>query len=357
MTTKVKGTTSRKNRKSESINASVINLASVNVSAPAGAGVSAGGIAPLASGASGSPAPHKSKQDINSQIDAAVMMEDAKIIELRAKIVRHFAAPEWSGAAAVRSALAGLGLDAEQVEAAVAAAARKSGIDLSPRFCSAARVLAVVRRYYQREFENLCGCSFASIWSYYRAAGSSRAVTFAPLLSNTLIASNSIESDFVCASVLASGASASAVVSAVFSFRHLAAFRNSVAAAVAADNKDLDNQLDNVVRCSLRLGYSWGAIATKLISRFAAVPASDDQDIKRINKNLARLLDKVAHIDNRIIVAYPSISDIDTAGGFFIPRAASLPASGVSAKVRKMWAVRARLLSCVDTLNSMLSLA
>lgn len=354
MTTKVKGTTSRKNRKSESVNAGNINLASINASAPAGAGCSAGGVAPIASGSAGSPAPHKVKQDSNSQIDAAVMLEDAKVIELRSRIAKHFAAPEWVGAAAVRSALAGLGLDAEQVEAAVAAAARKSGVDLSPRFCSAARVLAVIRRYYQRDFENLCGCSFASLWAYYRAAGSSRAVTFASRLSNSLITSDSAESDFVSATPLAAGASASAVTAAVLSFRHLAKFRNSVAAAVAADNLELDNALDAVVRRALRLGYSWGAIATKLISRFEAVPVADASDAKRLRKNLASVWASLRGVEAAIVLAAPAgaFGAIEIDGGFVFPSA--LPASA-PAKVRKLWAKRLRYLSSISTLETLLN--
>ena len=62
----------------------------------------------------------------------------------------------------------------------------------------------------------------------------------------------------------------------------------------------------------------------------------------------------LAAVSAAVVVRCIAVSDIDTSGDFVINRGATLPKSA-GAKVRKLWAKRANLLSSVDTLNSLIS--
>lgn len=344
----------RGSRKSQSVNvaAGVAGVVSSAVaSAVAGSATSHETAVAVASGAA---APASVPAGRASDVAGVMDVNEIKVIELRQKISAHFAAPEWSGAAAVRAALAAAGVEmsSEMIEAAVAAAARKSGVDLSPLPCSVARVLAVIRSYYKKEFESVCGCSFETIRAYYRENGG-RAVSFSSLLPASLVSADSLEQDFIGCSAVPAGASASAVAASVLSFRAVASFRAALAAAVASARSNYFAALAAAFRAGAKLGYSVKEMQLHIEETSVSVSASDRSDEKRLTRSLSRSLVSLAALDARIMVLCPAVADIDTSGAFFIPASASLPASA-PAKVRKMWAKRARLLSAAATLRALL---
>lgn len=169
MTTNAKVSATKKSAKNVKVNANdlhgVVNAAGAAVGAPSGAGVTAGGSgAGLTSPAVGDRQPNRARQNGNSQIEAAVIRESWDYAKLKSALCRCFDAPEWSGAAAVRAALSGVeGMTAEMVEGAVLAAAKKSGIDLSPLPCSVSDVLALVRGRFAAAWSAVVGCSVDEI--------------------------------------------------------------------------------------------------------------------------------------------------------------------------------------------------
>jgi hypothetical protein len=374
--------TLRKSRKSEVVNASameqVINVAAA-VAAPAGASVGAAvgsDIIGLSVGGNGVGLNHENsgapaggaavrggvgRVSGADQLNNHIIRDDSDLAlgAFRSKVAAHFAAPEWSGAAAVRAALAPLGLDDEQVNAAVAAAARKSGLDLSPRFCSIPRVLAVIRANYRNEFNRVCGCSFDACLNFFRNAlsGGERVGTYAASLPASLIQPNSKESEFIRCQPLAPDASAYAVVGAVLSFRWVAEFRRGLAAACAAARSTASNNLDNAVRCGRLLGWSRSDFLALVAERWDAVNLLDDKQARKLSASLSRQLLALAAVDARLVVALPACSDIDTSGAFVVADGYTLPSVGVPARVRKLWVARTRLLSTIATLSGLLRLA
>ena len=356
MTTKVKS--SHTSKSARRVNSATVNAASVSISAPAGAGSTAGGVAPIKSGAVS--ISHKvAKESINDRLAAAAAMnEDYKVTELRTKIAACFAAPEWSGAAAVRAALSGLGLNEEQIQAAVAAAARKSGVDLSAPAVSVARVLAVVRRSFRREFEQVVGCSFATLLSYYRGAAlpaGSAGFSWSLALPLSLVVADSEESDFVTCSRLAAGSSAAAVVAGLLSFRWLVSYRRTFVAAGAAARKDLNDAIVNVVRSARRLGLTADWLHTTITKQWEVVPQNDEKERRRLNRSLDTQTKRLANINYRLMVVCPAICEVDTSGDFFVSAAAVLPA-GAGRAARRLFALRRKIESNISTLRGLLSL-
>ena len=145
--------------KKEKVNASEINLASVNVSAPAGSGLTAGGAGRGSVLPAVGAATHKVRQNSNSQTENAIIRETWDYQRLKSALCAHFAAPEWEGASAVRAALAGVpGMTSEMIEGAVLAAARRSGVDLTPPVCRIGDVLALIHGRYSGAWSAVVGC-------------------------------------------------------------------------------------------------------------------------------------------------------------------------------------------------------
>lgn len=356
MTTKVKSSaTSRKGRNvSENVNVSnmvqVINAAS-SIAAPAGIGVTAGGAsAGSRSAAVGGAAPAKVRNSFNAQLSAAVVREDdVKLLAFRSKIASNWAAPEWSGAAALRGVLAGSGLSEEQINAAVAAAGRKSGECLDAVTPTINDVCEYIRTNYSKEFETLCGCAVP-------AASAVRCYSYSPLSVSTITADSDIN-DYIITSAVPAGASASAVVAAVLSVRVLVDIRRRIAAARSAARNDLKSAAAALVRRAGRLGVSSAVLGRYLRLLAVAVPAADNKERERLATNLARCGASLRNIENNIVLSSPAglfgaaAPIADDFGGWCFP--ASLPASA-PAKIRKLWAKRVRLLSSVSTLETLL---
>jgi len=177
MTTKVKGSTAKRSARKVNANElqNVVN-AGAAVAAPAGVGVTAGGAG------RGSVLPavgsiyNKVRQSSDDQINAAVARECWDYAKLKSALCGCFAAPEWSGAAAVRAALAGVpGMTLEMIEGAVMAAARRSGVDLTPPVCRIGDVLALIHGRYSGAWSAVVGCPAdeltADVCKVYNAEG------------------------------------------------------------------------------------------------------------------------------------------------------------------------------------------
>ena len=362
MTTNVKSSATSRKGRSNRVNSASVNVASVSISAPAGAGSTAGGVAPISSGAA-VPAAHKSaKENTNDKLAAALALgggvDDVKVVALRSAIASHFSTPEWSGAAAVRAALAGLGLNDEQVNAAVAAAARKSGVDLSAPAVSVARVLTVIRRYYRREFEQVCGCSFATAINFYRSAclpAGSAGFSWSLSLPLSLVVAGSAAADFVSTVSLPAGSSAAAVIAGVLSFRNYVAFRRSLAVAMSGARRDIINRLELVVRDAQRLGLTSDWLAGVTSSLWSSVPAADDVETRRMLRSLGTQQKRLNSFNYRLMCACPAVCEVDTSGDFFVPASAVLPA-GAGRAAGRLFAGRARVLSNIATLRGLLAL-
>lgn len=341
MTTKIKVSTAKKSAKvsKSELNAVVSSAAGV-VSAPAGAGVTAGGAAAgSVLPAVGGGVTAKVRQSGSDQLQASIVREDdVKLSGLRARIASHFALPEWSGAATLRASLLPLVesgvMSNEQYDAVVAAAARKAGV-IAP-CCSVARVLAVVRAHYLKDFESVCGCSFDSVRAYYKKNGCS-AVAFSLLLPLGSVRANSVQSDYVGAAAVAAGASASAVVSAVLSFRFLAAFRFAVSAAVSAAKVNVRNNLANCWRDASRLGMSFDDVRMMLEEIAYYVSEVDNKQRNQLQRNHDYAWRNINEINDAILAA-------GGAGG-----------ASVSAKVNKLLAKRTRFESVVATTARLLA--
>lgn len=166
MKTTKNGRTAHNGTRNEKVSANevaqVVNAAAV--AAPGGAGVTAGG----AGRASVLPAVgttyNKVRQSSNSQIEASFSRECWDYAKLKTALCGCFAAPEWSGAAAVRAALAGVpGMTDEMIEGAVLAAARRSGVDLTPPPCTIDDVLSLIHGRYAAAWSAVVGCAAADL--------------------------------------------------------------------------------------------------------------------------------------------------------------------------------------------------
>ena len=289
---------------------------------------------------------------------ASAVMDDAeiKVIELRAKIASKWAAPEWSGAAALRALLASSGLSSDQIEAAVAGAARKSGEDLTAVCPSVSEVCEYINTNYANEFKTLCGCSVP-------AASAVRVYSYSNLSVSTITADSDIN-DYLVISSVPAGASASAVVAAVMSVRVLVDIKRRFAAARAAARNDFKNMMSSAARRALRLGVSPAVAARYFSYLLNAVPAADATEEKRLRKNLSSCWAALRSCENRIVLAGGRGALSDGCGGWCFPAAglvAVLPAGAsassavAAAKVRKLWAKRVRLLSDIETIDMLLS--
>jgi hypothetical protein len=274
--------------------------------------------------------------------------KEIQLMAFRSKIASRWAAPEWSGAAALRAQLVAIGgLSDEQIKAAVAAAGRKSGEDLDAVTPSIEEVTEYIRTNFAKEFKSLCGCAVP-------AASAVRNYSYTNLSLATITADSNI-SDYYTAAALPAGLSASGLVAAVLSVRVLVDVKRRFAAARAAARNDFKTCMCGAARRASRLGVPAAVAARYFSFLLGAVPAADASEEKRLNKNLASCWASLRTVENSLVLAAPAgaFGAIeDNFGGWCFP--ASLPASA-PAKCRKLWARRVRLLSDINTINALLA--
>lgn len=279
----------------------VVSAAADVVDVPVGSGVECGGSAAITSGLSEEPTAHQSaRESINDKLAASLAMgDDFKLLALRSAICSHFAAPEWARADELRAALSPLGLSDEAINAAILTAARKEGVNLSPIRCTVGRVLAVVRRYYKREFENLIGKSFETVCEYYRNGGF--VGSYSLRLPLSLVRADSVSTDFLDSCALPADASAASVASAVLSLRFFFSFNFSLEGAKSAARVNLRNHLADVWRSASRLGLSVDDVVNELRDVAEYVTVSDRKERTQLTRNLENAWRNYNEINDEIL--------------------------------------------------------
>lgn len=345
MTTRKKGITTKK------VKVENVNLSGVNVSAPSGVGVTSVTSAAVAVGSSGVAAPAKVRNNFTSQLENSLTMEgaDIKLVELRTRIASRWAAPRFEDSAdytAVVAAVAALPTDIKDraINGARLAWLARPENQASP--CTLSDVIEEINTNYSNEFSAACGCPCPSV-------ADARIYSLTALSVTTITADSNIN-DYVITRSIPSGLSATAMVAAVMTIRHIVTIKSAIRAAVAAARCDLFNAAEMVARKALRLGVSMDVLTRYMSIKMSAVNVADDREIKRLTRNLERCTRDLAAVSAAVVVRCIAVSDVDTSGDFIINRGATLPKSA-SAKVRKLWAKRANLLSSVDTLKTLIS--
>ena len=221
------------------------------------------------------------------------------------KLGGFFAAKEWTGSAAetVRASLDGMFtsgiINEEQKEMMWRAAAKNAGVDLSAPCVSAGRVLAVVRREgLIPEMVSLVGMSFAKIREHIAAHGLNN-YTFR--LGVGAIRSNSDINDFVDVVHVASGSSASAVISALLSLSNFVDFNKRLSAAKSSDRSDYSQFISLAVRLGKRLGYDLDRVINDVRYDFNTCSTSDYKERKQLRKNLASATSTINECNDLIL--------------------------------------------------------
>lgn len=350
MATKTKKETSangRGSRKSETKNAvnelqQVINNASSAVADAVEAGasapeISAAGVisSSVAAGAvaAGAASVAAVPSGRASSAVAVLLDDDVKINAFRAAVCSHFAAPEWARAAELRALLAPAGLSSEAIESAIITAAKKEGVNLAPLRCSVPRALAVIRRYYKKEFETLTGKNFDAVIDYYKNGGVIGSYSLRLPLS--LVRADSVSTNFLACVPLSGDASAAAVVSSLLSLRFFFSFAFALEGAKSAAKCALRSHLSDCWRAAVRLGLSLDDVMSELKDISYYVDGSDHKERTQLRKNLAHAWANINQLNDEILLA----------GGAEGDRAA---------KVAKLLAKRARFSSVVATCETLL---
>ena len=331
MTTRVKNETSAKVRgsrvKSEKVSAkdlqTVVN--SVVVSSPAGSGVGSGASgsgnsAPVVGVGSSSASSIRAKRmDLRAKLENSLIFEGLKLScgvrDFSQKLGVFFAAKEWTGTAAdtVRTSLSGMleagVINQDQFEMMWKAAAKNAGVDLSAPAVSAARVLAVVRREgLVPELVSLVGMSFNNIRKHIKEHGLNDYVW---RLGVGAIRSNSDINDFLTVSPVASGSSASSVISALLSLSNFVDFNTRLSTAKTSDRSDYSQFIGLAVRLGKRLGYDIDRVLYDVKYEFNTCSTSDYKERKQLEKNLASAVATINE-SNDIILSLGGVTVLDS---------------------------------------------
>jgi len=312
----------RGSRKSEKVSAKDLQMVvnGVSVSAPAGSGVgsaASGSVnsAPVVGvGSSSASSRRAARLDMRAKLESSLRFEGFKLSrgvrELSADIVSNFAAPEWSEKEKTENALRATFPDwsDEMINAAVAGAAKKAGLDLSAPACTVGRVLVVIRRSYLKEFVSLVGMSFAAVVAHIRENGLNN---YSWRLSVSVVRSNSVLSDFVDSVPVAAGASASAVVAALLSLREVSEFNRRLSAARSSDRFDYTTYIGLAVRLAKRLGYDMDRVLSDVRRDYNYSSTSDHKERKQLRANLEKAVARINGA-NDLILSLGGVTVLDT---------------------------------------------
>ena len=357
MSTKVKNETTRANgrgsRKNSKVNekelTTVIN--SISVSAPDGSGLSDGSTvctsSPVGVGSSSGSVGRAARMDARAKLENSVIMEsinESSVRDLTAKIVSFFSAPEWSEYQTTLDTLRATfpNWNDEQINAAVRAAAKNSGVDLTAPACSVARVLVVIRNNFLKEFVSLVGMSFAAVRDHIRKNGVN---TYSWRLSCGAVLPNSDINDFVLSESLTPDFSPSALVGGLLSLRVVSDYNRRLSAARSDARIDFRNNLANVVRYALQLGLSDGEISAELADMKTYVSTVDTTARKRLENNRASAIATINEC-NDLILSLGGASLLDVAG----------TPSKVCKAIKRALRDRSRAYSVVSTCDTLLAL-
>lgn len=353
MTTKKQSsaTTSHKSGNTR-VNSATINVASVNVPAPTGNGLSDGtkvtGSEPVAVGSSSASAKRAARMDYNTKLYNAIKFEQIGVMgarELAAKVTAHFKGAEWIGpkADSVRamldSALDDKTINKDQYDSMWRSAAKNSGVDLTPPAISVGRVLVVIRRECLEGFVNLVGMSFSKVLDHVRKNGLN---TYTWRLSCGAVLADSDINDFLAIEEV-TDITASSVVSALLSLSVLTDYNRRLSAARSEARSMLHNSLCNAIRSAKQLGMSDDEISQEIRGLMSYVSEVDMSARKRLLHNYNAAIASINGYNDQILAL----------GG-----AAQLELSGTSAKVKKtingLIAKRSQSYSVADTCYKLL---
>lgn len=329
MTTKVKsektGENVRRSRRSSStinkVESDKINLSGVSVSAPVGSGLSDGvtGVscssAPVGVGSSSATSARAKRMDERSKLENAIKFESFSAVlgvrDLSTKLGSFFAVPEWSEKEDTEKKIRLTFPDwsKEMVNAAVNAAAKKAGLDLSAPSVSVARVLAVIRREnLVKDFVSLVGMSFNNVRKHIKDHGLN---DYAWRLGVGAIRSNSDINDFLTVAPVASGSSASAVIGALLSLCVFSDYKKRVSAAVASDRSDYLQFVSLAVRLGKRLGFDKDRVISDVSYDYNTCTSTDNKQRAQLRKNLASAIEKINSY-NDLILSLGGVSVLDS---------------------------------------------
>ena len=356
MSTKVKNETTRANgrgsRKNQKVSAKELAQVtnSVTVSAPDGSGLSDGSVVSTSSvgvGSSSASSARAARMDARTKLENSVIMEsinDNSVRDLTAKIVSFFSAPEWSEYQSTLDTLRATfpNWNDEQINAAVRAAAKNSGVDLTAPACSVARVLVVIRNNFLKEFVSLVGMSFNSVRDHIRKNGVN---VYDWRLSCGAVRPNSDINDFVLCSSLGTDFSPSALVSTLLSLRHVSDFNRRLSAARSDARIDFRTNLANAVRYALQLGLNDTDIAEEINDLKYYVSAVDYQARKRLTNNRDSAINTINECNDLILLL----------GGASLLDVVGTPAK-VCKAIKRALRDRSRAYSVVSTCDSLLAL-
>ena len=361
MSTKVKNETTRKNRGSRKVSdkvsakdlQTVVN--GVSVSAPVGSGLSDGvtasavGSGAVAVGSSSASSGRAARMDARTKLENSVIFEGFSlgdgVRDLSAKVVPFFAVPEWSGRSeyiAAQKMLLDKGIiNQEQFENSIKAADRAAGV--SAPNVSAGRVLVVIRRNFLKEFVSLVGMSFKSVREHIREHGVN---SYSWRLSCAAVRCDSSVNDFLFASPVASGASASAIVGALLSLRELVDFNSRLALAKCEEKGNLHTSINNGVRSAKRLNWTKEQYMSECSYLWDYLPTADNKQRKQLEKNIAAALLNVNKCNDLIL----------SLGGATVLESPSCSAK-VARTIKAALRDRSRSYSVIDTCEKVLTLA
>ena len=298
MTTKVKSSATSRKSGTRKVSAKELHTVtnSVSVSAPVGSGLSDGvtasavGSGSVSVGSSSASSARAKRMDLRTKLENSLRFEGFKLScgvrDFSQKLGGFFAVPEWSEKKETETKIRLTFPDwsDDMVNAAVNAAAKKAGLDLSAPAVSAGRVLAVVRREgLIPEFVSLVGMSFAKIREHIKDHGLN---DYAWRLGVGAIRSNSDINDFLTVSPVASGSSASAVIGALLSLSNFVDFNRRLSAAKSSDRSDYSQFISLAVRLGKRLGYDLDRVLNDVRCDFNYCATSDHKQTKQLRKNL-----------------------------------------------------------------------
>ena len=365
MTTKVKNETTRKNRGSRKVSDKVSAkdlqtvVSCVSVSAPDGSGVGSGASgsgnsAPVVGvGSSSASSGRAARMDARTKLENSVIFEGFSlgdgVRDLSAKVVPFFAAPEWSGTAAetVRASLSGMlesgVINQDQFDMMWRAAAKNAGVDLSAPLVSVGRVLVIIRNNFLKEFVSLVGMSFNSVREHIRKNGVN---SYSWRLSCAAVRCDSSVNDFLFASPVASGSSASAIVGALLSLRELVDFNSRLALAKCEEKGNLQTSINDGVRSAKRLNWTKEQYMNECSYLWDYVPTADNKQRKQLEKNIAAALLNVNKCNDLIL----------SLGGATVLESPSCSAK-VARTIKAALRDRSRSYSVIDTCEKVLALA
>lgn len=295
----------KKNRtngtKIEKVNASAIDLASVNVSAPDGIGLSDGTMS-VDGGALSAPAvgggvrSGKGRNNSSDQLDTAIEMdvkenaekEQKKEDTLYNKVVARFLAPEFDKNSFAASLIAE-GLEFTAIVERVNAARREWDNNHPAPACSTALVLDVFKKEYEKEFTELVGVAPdgvapSDVRIYSRPAGC--------LVSRPL----------------APDASASAIVRAVLSYRWKVKDDDEMKKRARARRNEYYSGLSMAARNGLDLGLSDDEIMKDFERRLMHARHEMDTDTARLRSSFLKYRKQLDDAIARLVAVCPAVA-------------------------------------------------